>query len=196
MELPKSVPQMKRDELLAKVKAAVGDIDRKKHPILIVGVRGYYRDTFGEKDKNDIGMYDDAIFVDSPNLYASYNANTDPSKQRIGMANLKPGLYFAHRLGLHKGKYLALIQTGGEVTVARYQSEKEFTEDTGHFGINIHKGGINTTSSEGCQTIHPSQYESFIGNVKSEVVRIFTKQMYDKTTIPYVLLDFDEQPAV
>lgn len=190
MEVPKSVPQIEKSKLLSKVKDLVGDIDRKKHPILIIGVRGYYKDTLGVIGKNDIGIYDDAIFIDTPNFYQSFNANVDPSKEDKNMANLKPGLYFAHRLGLHKGKYLALIQIGGKVTVKRYQGEGQpMIEDTGMFGINIHNGGYNTTSSLGCQTIHPSQYDNFIENVKNEAIEFFTKQMYDKTTIPYVLLD-------
>jgi hypothetical protein len=54
-------------------------------------------------------------------------------------------------------------------------------EDTGWFGINIHKGGYNSTSSLGCQTIYPTQWQSFINTVYDQLKR------YKQTKLPYVL---------
>lgn len=153
---------------------------RKDFPLLIVGIRGYYLDTMGEPGVNDRGIYDDAIFIVSQNVTASFNANTDPSKIRPGvgggsskgMASLMPGFWPVYRFDLHKGRYLALCQRAGPVTVLR-DGKAEAYEDRGNFGVNIHRGGYSTTGSEGCQTIPPDQWPAFIELVQAEATRIF-----------------------
>lgn len=184
--LPPARPKMTRDELLALV--------ARRYPgerlpgTFVVGVRGYYPDSMGKKGVNDRGMYDDALFVVTPTRFLAFNANTDPSRYRRGagtgagkgMATLKPGLWRAHRLGKHKGQYLALVQTGGPVTVIRDGVDGDYP-DTGYFGINIHKGGVNTTSSEGCQTIPPAQWAEFINAVQGPA--------REQGVVPYVLLE-------
>lgn len=169
-------------------------LDRNDYPLLIVGIRGYYLSTMGKQKENDRGIYDDAIFIDTPNGTVSFNANTDSSRIRIGfgrlqktkgMAMLKPGLWISYQFGNHK-TYPALIQTGGEVTVTRDGNPNY--DDTGYFGINIHKGGMNTTCSDGCQTIPPTQWTAFIGLVTSEGRRLF-KEKISVTKIPYLLLE-------
>jgi lysozyme len=167
-------------------------IDRNKYPLIVIGIRGYYLNSMGKMGENDRGIYDDAIIIDSPNAMITYNGNVDPSGYRKGsgkgagkgMASLKPGLYFAHNIGTHKG-YRALSQGRGEVTVIR-DGDPPY-EDKGYFGINIHKGGINTTSSEGCQTIPPSQWNNFIQTVESEARRLYGDN-WNKQVIPYVLI--------
>lgn len=173
-------------------------LDRKKYPLLIVGIRGYYRNTMGAPAANDRGIYDDAIFIDTPNGTVSFNGNTDPSRYRKGygrsqatkgMAMLKPGLWTCYQFGKHK-TYPALIQTGDKVTVIRDGSPNY--EDTGFFGINIHRGGRNTTSSEGCQTVHPDQWKSFIELATSEAKRLFGDK-YSQAVVPYLLLENNGQ---
>lgn len=170
-------------------------VDRVKYPLIVIGIRGYYLNTLGEPMKNDLNMYDDALFIDSPFATASFNANTDPSKHRKGygfsdktkgMGHLKPGLWFAHQFGLHKGKYLALIQTGGKVTVIR-DGDPDY-EDSGYFGINIHRGGYGTTSSLGCQTIYPPQWDSFIAMAVDHAKRLHGNK-WNKVVIPYLLVE-------
>jgi len=184
--VPASKPRLSSQELHEKLKAF--NIDRKKYPVIVVGIRGYYMDSMGEKGKNDRGIYDDAIFVDTPNLTVSYNANCDPSVFRERIASLVPGVYYAHTFGQHRGKYFALVQRNGEVTVKRDGVDKP---ESGFFGINIHKGGYKGTFSEGCQTLHPDQWAGFINNVQSEAKRLLGGK-WETATIPYVLIEEKE----
>jgi lysozyme len=154
----------------------------------ILGVRGYYRNTMGERGKNDRRLYDDAIFIVTPERVYSFNANTDPGAFYKGIASLKAGEYL-YKIGIHglsKPKafqYRALIQAG-PVTVAR----DGVGDDTGFFGINIHRGGILRVSSIGCQTIPPHQWSAFIDTVKNEMIA------RDMKTIHYVLTENTDGP--
>jgi hypothetical protein len=169
-------------------------IDRTVHPIIVVGIRGYYRDTMGAPGVNDRGIYDDAIFIDTPDTFAAFNGNTDPSRVRIGqgtgaergMAVLNPGIWYVHRFDLHKEEYLALCQRTGQVTVTRDGTPPY--ADTGMFGINIHRGGYNTTSSLGCQTVHPDQWSSFITLAVDHAKR-WHGARWNSVVIPYALLE-------
>lgn len=190
--VPKSKPRLSSTSLRKMI--APFKVDRTMYPIVIVGIRGYYLNTMGKGKVNDRGIYDDALFIDAPEVTVSYNANTDPSYVRKGkgkgatkgMATLKPGLWMVHKFDLHRSKYLALCQRQGEVTVVRDGSPNY--DDTGYFGINIHRGSYNSTSSEGCQTIHPTQWESFIALAEDQAKRHFGSR-WKKVTIPYILIE-------
>jgi hypothetical protein len=190
--VPNAKPRLSSTELRKMI--APHAIDRTKHPVIVIGIRGYYLNSLGQAGVNDRNIYDDAIFIDTPQVTASYNANTDPSFFRQGkgtgvdkgMATLKPGLWMAHKFGTHRNKYLALVQRMGEVTVTR-DGNPDY-DDTGYFGINIHKGGYNSTNAEGCQTIYPAQWDSFINLAKDQAIRHFGDQ-WNKVVIPYVLLE-------
>ena len=175
--LPPSRPQQAKSKTQALLaKARVDDA------VALVGIRGYYRDTMGVAGENDRGIYDDAIFLVSQNAYAAFNANTDPSVKREGIAVLKTGV---HRY--RKGKH-GLSKPGGGYPALRPANPAEELPvtrdgegDSMGVAINIHRGSYSTTSSLGCQTIHPSQWESFIALVYSEMDRSGQK------TIPYLL---------
>jgi len=152
-------------------------------PLALVGIRGYYLDTMGVIGQNDRAIYDDAIIVVSQGFAMTFNANTDPSAHRKGIAALKPGVW-KYKLGIHglskpkEQQYEALVQAA-PVTVER----DEVGDDTGWFGINIHKGTYNSTSSLGCQTIYPSQWPDFLSIVKEQMHR------FSRKTIVYLLID-------
>ncbi|AUC75769.1 peptidoglycan-binding domain-containing protein [Olleya sp. Bg11-27] len=99
-----------------------------------------------------------------------YPLTTDPGKGYLGSvminpkgtAILKAGQYRnAYKLGLHRSKYIALVQRNGPVTVYRDNNKNgslDFmigNQDSGYFGINIHKAGTNSARvnkwSAGCQ---------------------------------------------
>jgi hypothetical protein len=190
---PASKPKRTQAELRAQIDAF--GLDRNKHPLVIVGIRGYYKNTLGQPGVNDRGIYDDAIFIDSDEAFAAFNGNTDPSRYQAGygtdddtkgMAKLKPGLTIVHRFDIHNGKYEAICQRGGKVTVIRDGNPPY--EDSGNFGINIHRGGYNGTSSLGCQTIHPEQWPSFIALATDTAKRAFGEK-WRTTNIPYILIE-------
>lgn len=198
--VPGSRPRVSQTDLAARL--AHFNLNRQQHPLIIVGIRGYYLNTMGAVGVNDRGIYDDAIFIDSADAFASYNGNTDPSKCREGvgtgsqkgMAKLKAGPWFAHKFDTHGGSssYPAICQRLGDVTVIRDGKNGQDYEDTGSFGINIHKGGYNGTSSEGCQTLHPEQWSSFYALAK-DLARRYHGDNWNKVVIPYILLE--ERPV-
>lgn len=153
-------------------------------PVAMLAVRGYYKKMGKNPRKNDIAVYDDAMFVWSANGYYAFNANTDPSITRPGIATLKPGVW-QYRLGIHnitKAKsrqYPALVQAAPVTVIRRGKGE-----DTGWFGINIHRGSRTNTSSLGCITLPPDgNWDSFYTLLKTEMSRAKVSR------VPLVLVD-------
>ncbi len=175
---PPSPPRQTLDRTMQMLRAA-----GVQAPVALLGIRGYYRDTMGEPGKNDRGIYDDAIILLEKNVQLTFNANTDPSIFRPGIAVLKPGLW-RYQIGIHglnkpPGKrYTALVQAA-PVTVIRDKQG----EESGWFGINIHRGSENGTSSLGCQTIVPAQWPTFISSVQR------TLTAFGQEEIPYLLVE-------
>ena len=133
--------------------------------------RAYYEDSMGKPDQNDVGIYDDALFILTPDHFSAWNANTDPSRYGWNsgagkyMARLKPGVWSFRRLK-HKinspSGYMAFGQGSQPVTVERIRQDGTIaTTESGIYGINLHRGGNTGTSSEGCQTIPPAQWPEF-----------------------------------
>ncbi len=176
--LPAQRPQLGQQIVRLKVAHHLGDDAHRQ--VVLLGVRGYYLNSLGDKGRNDRGVYDDALFVCAPHSFSAFNANTDPSSTRKGtgtgagkgMAVLNTGQW-QYKPGLHRGKYQAFRQAA-EVTVTR-DGDPPY-EDTGWFGINIHKGGWQTTSSAGCQTLPPEQWDHFRATLNNELAHEGQKQ--------------------
>ena len=178
--LPKSRPQISQKEiqkLLSK---------RSQDSVIAFGLRGYYKVTMGNPLKNDRGLYDDAIGFISPTMFAVFNGNTDPSVFRKGIATLFPGVH-RYKMGNH-----GISRPGGGYPAFRPATKNEELPVTRDgisipwpgVAINIHKGSFNGTSSEGCQTIYPSQWDAFYHGLVSQL------KAYNQKTFDYVLIDF------
>jgi hypothetical protein len=175
--IPSARPQLAKPDAI-KMLARNGVGIANGYPALL-GVRGFYK----TQGRNNWAIYDDCIALVSMFAYGAYNANCDPSRHHPGVAVLQPGVYSC-QVGMHglskpvERQYEALVQAG-PVTVAREGG----TTETGWFGINVHRGGAFQTSSEGCQTIVPGQWDAFLSAVKAELARAKV------THLPYVLVD-------
>jgi len=171
-------------------------------PFFIGGIPGYYQESMGDPTNNDRGMYDDCIVLVTRNTFAAFNGNTDPSVFRKDIATLQPGIYPAYQFDIHNGSrpHPAICQRRGEVIVRRDGTDAVaagFSDDRGlclgnglwrgRFGMNIHCGGLRGTSSLGCQTFHPSQWDAFYALAESEARRIWGSR-WNKETITYALL--------
>lgn len=181
--LPASKPKLTQLEAYAYLdKFPIGD-----YKVKLLGIRSYFKKTMGNPVTGDIGIYDDAIFIVCGNLFASYNANTDPSVARKGVATLVAPQMVLYKIGMHgvsgDHPYRALRQYS-RVTVMRHGQPGMFTDTAVEpFYTDIHKGGYGITSSLGCQTIYPDQWLSFFHSVEDQLTR------YKQTIIPYCLIE-------
>jgi hypothetical protein len=153
----------------------------------IFAVRGYWPLTMGKTPGNDPGVYDDAWFYVSPTTFLAIAANTDPSRYGWNagagkpMAVLDTG-FWPFRRGPHKNRTPALRQLtleearkvglpgDGRFSVTRTYApgDSRNYKEAGYFAINCHSGGVNGTSSEGCQTAPPDTFAEFMGIVWKE----------------------------
>lgn len=158
--------------------------------VVLVGVRGYYKN-MGKPGVNDRGIYDDALFIVSPTHFSSYNANTDPSAHRQGIASLVPGVH-RYRRGNH-----GISRPGGGYPAFRPATKNEelpvvrdgVINPRPGVAINIHRGSRTSTSSEGCQTVPPQQWDAFYAALSGEMKRHGVKDF------PYLLVTEAEFPA-
>jgi hypothetical protein len=144
------------------------DAANKTYDVNIIGVRNN-APSIADKVTN---VFDDCLtiaFKDESIAWQFYcwNATCDPGKKGVmefhnnkGVARLVPGQYRGvWKIDKHQGKYEALCQRNGNVTVWRDANRdllfEEKVTDTGMFGINIHKAGTDSAWvenwSEGCQ---------------------------------------------
>ncbi|PDT50596.1 MULTISPECIES: lysozyme [Sinorhizobium] len=160
--------------------------------VAVVAVRGYYLNTMGKEGANDRGVYDDAIFVVEPDGVHNFNANTDPGRFARGIAKLKSRQAIRYRPGPHgfsrkNGPYPAFRQDSN-CAVIRDETGEDTDSPAGRFWINLHRGGITTTSSLGCQTVPPHQWHEF----KTLVDGLLKK--HSQETFYYLLVDHEDVP--
>jgi len=156
------------------------DSANKGYDVNIVGIRNN-APSIADKVTN---VFDDHITISYKDSLGNWqffcwNATTDPGKKGVqqyhnakGVARLVPGQYRATWcIDKHQGKYEALCQRLGEVTVWRDGNKDlkfdEVKTDRGIFGINIHKAGTDSTWvenwSEGCQVFKwVKDFETFM----------------------------------
>jgi hypothetical protein len=137
----------------------------KDYDVNVVGVRN------SSTLSKVTNLFDDKITlsykVNGEWFFHSWDATTEPGKKGVmqfhnsgGVARLVPNQYRgAYAVSMHRGKYQALCQRLKNVTVWRDKNRDmnfdEIIQDTGMFGINIHKAGTVSNFvenwSEGCQ---------------------------------------------
>lgn len=182
-QLPKAI----RELAVSNIQKAL-DHRENTAKVALLGLRGFMPELGHNKTGNDRGIYDDAVFLtvrdDDGNIAEVYRFkfNTDPSTTRKGMACLPSGDYL-YKLGYHGynrpySPYRALVQAEQFVVARDFEGT-----DKGMFGINIHKGGKNSTSSAGCQTVPPEAWPEFIRKVEALMKK------YDQDTITYSLMN-------
>jgi lysozyme len=139
----------------------------------------------GKPDQNDRGIYDDALFIIGPRTFESFNANTDPSIWRPGIATLVPGVHWYkpgnHGISKPGGGYPAFRPATPDEALPVYRDGQARKSEG--IAINIHRGGYTTTSSAGCQTIHPDQWDHFHRTLTLALVTSKQKRF------PYILTD-------
>ena len=144
------------------------DSSNKTYDVNIVGVRN---NTPSVADKVT-NVFDDSLTISYKDESGNWQffcwlGTCDPGKKGVmefhnkgGVARLVPNQYRGvWKIDKHQGKYEALCQRNGNVTVWRDGNKdllfEEKVTDTGMFGINIHKSGTDSTWvenwSEGCQ---------------------------------------------
>jgi len=171
---------------LVEVKKLAGElVTQFPESVYVIAVRGYFKDTMGVKGENDIGIFDDAVFLIGPNLFLSFNANTDPSKHREGIATLIPGLHFfkpgKHGITRPGGGYPAFTPDTPDdaLPVKRWGKEGIFRG----LKINLHRGGQNETTSEGCQTVIKDEWLEFQETAYKAMSREGQRRL------PYILIE-------
>ena len=180
---PSSTPQASRALVLSVLKREWKKHIKEPFPDFVVAfIRGYYFRTMGHPSKNDRGIYDDGAFVIGPDTFTSFNANADPSAFCKGVATIMPGFYpfrpGNHGISRPGGGYPAFRPaTPGEKLPVFRDGEIGRSKRDG-VATNIHRGGYTTTSSEGCLTLYPTQWEAFHALVHMELRKVGLKRFW------------------
>lgn len=167
---PSTGDEIPLSKLLAAMRSKRYVVYEKPFQLNIVGVRSLARpnafdDTMNVFYRNDSGSWElqqSACTTDPGKYYLQQPMNVK------GTAIVVPGQYIgSHQIGLHRGKYTALVQRG-PITVVRDADRDDRinldtgTRESGLFGINIHRSKASGTGtvvdqfSAGCQVFASS----------------------------------------
>jgi hypothetical protein len=163
----------------------------------IVGVRS--RETKANRFDDEIHVFYKTEGGKNWN-YHIFKATTDPGTFWLenpmhpqGTAILKAGQYFdAYKIGLHQGKYKALVQKSPVTVIRDYNRNavldiKNGQEYTGNFGINIHyavSAGSVDRDSAGCQVLENKKDHDLLMQLAEK-----HRQLYGNS-FTYTLIDF------
>ena len=191
--------------MLAKMKAMLKSLGytlyTRPYELNIVGVRSTTTEPNRFDDKIHVFFKRDGIGWD----YHVFDATTDPGTFWLknptmpqGTAILDQGQYKGcYQIGLHRGKYTALVQRGPVTVVRDYNRDAVLDffsgrKQTGLFGINIHRASVNGATktvdkySAGCQVFeNASDFGRFIDLCEEH------RRWYGNK-FSYTLLDFRE----
>lgn len=152
--------------------------------VRVVAIRGYYLRTMGKPTENDRGIYDDALILMGPNYYQTFNANTDPSTEKPGMATLLPGWHLFkqgwHGYGKPSGHRAFRPANVAEVLPVLRDGQKGIKQG---LAINLHSGGFVNTGSAGCQTVRADEWREF----QNAAYKLMDKE--GQKTLPYLLVE-------
>lgn len=146
-------------------------------PVAVVGVREFF-----PREPYVVDIYEDAVFVITPNTLASFNSSlgvVGPTAEAQTLLNgkwqFKKGAYGASRA--KKFQYPAFVQHGA-VTVVKNNGH----EETGMVGAEICRGSLTRRDPYGSHMIHPYVWDSFYSLV-SDSLFLFKMQSF-----PYLLV--------
>lgn len=182
--------------LIATLKSKGYKIFERPNELNIIGVRN---------NTTEANKFDDFIYVfwkDENGKWEGkyYNATTDPGTyylknplSKLGAAILKEGQWLNnYSIGKHRGQYDALVQSKPLTVIRDYDRNAilDFNngrEETGSFGINIHKAGKDSKDvdqwSAGCQVFQKSDdFNEFMGLASKH------KNLYGNK-FTYILID-------
>lgn len=168
-------------------------MDICKTPVILAVIKGFHREQFNydKNNKENRDKFDDAfVWIIKNRGFFTFLGNADPSDIKKDVATLKIGTW-QYKIGIHNGTTAqkAFIQAE-PVTVLRDNGDGTQREDgPWWFGINIHMGSTNTTSSNGCLTILYEEWELF-----RNLGYAFLKK-YNVEKFPVVVLNVEEYEA-
>jgi hypothetical protein len=182
--------------LIATLNSKGYEIYTKPNQLNIVGVRN---------NSTEPNKFDDFIYVFWKNKDLKwegkyFNLTTDPGTyflknplSKLGAAILKQGQYVdSYAIDKHRGKYDALTQKKPVTVIRDYDRNAilDFNngrEETGLFGINIHKAGVDSSDvdkwSAGCQVFQKTaDFDDFMSLARKH------KELYGNK-FTYTLID-------
>lgn len=155
--------------------------NRQDDPVKVLVVRGYFLNSMGKSGKNDRAIYDDAVFVVTPEGVQPFNGNSDPSVFKHRVATLKAPQAVRYVPGLHgisRGGGYPAFRQDSNVTVVRDGIGDDRDKPEARFWINLHRGGVNGTSSLGCLTVPKHQWNEFHSLVSGLLAKYGQKTFY------------------